>query len=52
MGPSGRFYSYIYLPMLMIGTCGSWVELPIHGRLYPIFVNYVGLPNIHEYSAG
>ena len=35
MGPSGRFYSYIYIyiyfPMLMIGTGGSWVELPVLG---------------------
>ena len=52
MGPSGRFYSYIYLLMLMIGTCGSWVELPVQGRLCPIFVSCVGLPDIHEYSAG
>ena len=29
-----------------------WVELPVQRRLYPIFVNIVGLPDIHEYSAG
>ena len=29
-----------------------WVELPVQRRLCPIFVNNVGLPNIHEYSAG
>ena len=52
MGPSDRFYSYIYLLMLMIGTGGSRVELPLQGRLCPIFVNYVGLPDIDEYSAG
>ena len=52
MGQSGRFYSYIYLLMLMIGTGGSWVELPVQGRLYPIYVSCVGLPDIHEYSAG
>ena len=52
MGSSGRFYSYIYLLMLMIETCGSWVELPVRGRLCPIFVSCVGLPDIHEYSAG
>ena len=52
MGPSARFYSYIYLLMLMIGIGGSWVELPVQGRLCQIFVNYVGLPDIHEYSAG
>ena len=55
MGQSGPFYSYIYiyiyLLMLMIGTCGSWVELPVQRRLCLIFVNCVGLPDIHEYSA-
>ena len=29
-----------------------WVELSIQGRLGPIFVSRVRLPNIHEYSAG
>ena len=29
-----------------------WVELPVQRRLYPIFVSGVGLPDIHEYSAG
>ena len=29
-----------------------WVELHIQWRLYPIFVRGVGLPDIHEYSAG
>ena len=52
MGPSGRFYSCIYLLMLMIGTGGSWVKLPVQGRLCPIFVSHVGLPDIHEFSAG
>ena len=51
MGPSGRFYSCLRLLMLMIGTGGYWVELPIQGRLCPIFVNRVGLPDIYEYSA-
>ena len=35
-----------------VGTGGSWVELPVQRRLYPIFMNSVGLPDIHEYSAG
>ena len=35
-----------------VGTCGSWVELPVQRRLCPIFVNSVRLPDIHEYSAG
>ena len=29
-----------------------WVELPIQRRLCPIFESDVGLPDIHEYSAG
>ena len=37
MGLRFRFHSYIYLVMLMIGTGGSWVELPVQGRLCPIF---------------
>ena len=28
------------------------VELPVQRRLCPIFVKNVGLPDIHEYSAG
>ena len=35
-----------------VGTGGSGVELPVQGRLCPIFVSSVGLPDIHEYSAG
>ena len=35
-----------------VGTGGSWVELPVQRRLCPIFVNSVGLPDIHEYSVG
>ena len=52
MGPSSRFYSFIYLLILMIGTGRSWLELPVQGRLYPISVSRVGLPDTHEYSAG
>ena len=48
------------LPILSIcGPCevvGTgyvlWVELPVQRRLCPIFVNSVGLPDIHEYFAG
>ena len=29
-----------------------WVELLVQRRLCPIFVSSVGLPDIHEYSAG
>ena len=43
-------------PYVVIVNFGTgyvlWVGLPIHGRLYPIFVSSVGLPDIHEYSAG
>ena len=52
MGPSGRFYSFICLPILMIGTGRSWLELPVQGRLCPISVSRVGLHDIHEYSVG
>ena len=29
-----------------------WVELPVQMRLCLIFVSCVGLPDIHDYSAG
>ena len=29
-----------------------WVELPIQMRLCQIFMSGVGLPDIHDYSAG
>ena len=35
-----------------VGTCCSLVELPVQRRLCPIFMSGVGLPNIHDYSAG
>ena len=39
--------------LLIVGTgFVPWVELPIQRRLCPIFVSGVGLPDIHEYSAG
>ena len=39
--------------LLIVGTGFiPWVELPVQRRLCPIFVSGVGLPNIHEYSAG
>ena len=52
MGPSGRFYSCICLMMLMLGQVVPWVEFPVQRRLCPIFVSDVGLPDIHDYSAG
>ena len=51
MGPSGCFYSCIRLMMLFGTSYVLWVELPVQRRLCPIFVNSVGLPDIHEYSA-
>ena len=39
--------------ILIVGTgYVPWVELSVQRRLYPIFVSGVGLPDIHEYSAG
>ena len=39
--------------LLIVGTCFvPWVELPIQRRFCPIFVSGVGLPDIHDYSAG
>ena len=37
---------------MWLGQLVPWVELPVQRRLYPIFMSGVGLPNIHEYSAG
>ena len=50
MGLSGRVYSCTCLMRLMLGQVVVLVELPVQRRLYPIFVNGVGLPDIHEYS--
>ena len=39
--------------LLIVGTgFVPWVELPVQRRLCLIFVSDVGLPDIHEYSAG
>ena len=49
------FYSHVNLlwSLLIVGTgFVLWVELPVQRRLCPIFVSGVGLPDIHEYSAG
>ena len=49
------FYSHLdpvwSLYMVRTGLC-TWVELPVQRRLCPIFMSGVGLPDIHEYSAG
>ena len=47
MGPRGRFYSYISSDV-DVGTCCSWVELPVQRRLCLIFVREVGSPDLHE----
>ena len=49
------FYSHVdhVWLLLIIGTgYVPWVELLVQIRLCPIFVSGVGLPDIHEYSAG
>ena len=49
------FYSHLdpVWSLLIIGTgFVLLVELLVQRRLYPIFVSGVGLPDIHEYSAG
>ena len=49
------FYSHVD-PVWSLSTCWDrfvpWVELPVQRRLCPIFMSGVGLPDIHEYSAG
>ena len=35
-----------------LGQVVLWVELPVQRRLCPIFMSGVGLPDIHDYSAG
>ena len=52
MGQCGRFYSFIYLLILMIGTGRSWLDLHVQRRLCSISVSQVVLPDINEYSAG
>ena len=49
------FYSHVDLmwSSLIVGTgFVPWVELSVQSRLCPIFMSGVGLPDIHEYSAG
>ena len=49
------FYSRLDLVWLLciVGTgYVLWVELPVQRRLCPIFMNSIGLLDIHEYSAG
>ena len=55
MGPSGHF-THMWTQcgdcINCLGQVVFWVELPVQRRLCPIFMNGVGLPDIHEYSAG
>ena len=55
MSLSDHFYSHMdsVWSLLIVGTgFVPWVELSVQRRLCPIFVSGVGLPDIHEYSAG
>ena len=55
MGQSDHFYAHMnpVWSLLIVGTgFVPWVELPVQRRPCPIFVSGVGLPDIHEYSAG
>ena len=54
-GPKSPFLLLLSIcgPCVVVGTgYVLWVELPVQRRLCPIFVSSVGLPDIHEYSAG
>ena len=43
-------------PCVVIVIVGTgyvpWVEIPVQRSLYPIFMSGVGLPDIHDNSAG
>ena len=55
MAPSSHFYLHMdpVWSLLIVGTgFVPWVELSIQRRLCSIFMSDVGLPDIHEYSAG
>ena len=45
-------FTYIGTGCELLGHVVLWVELPVQRRLCPIFVNDVGLPDIHDHSAG
>ena len=57
-GPKWPFLLILFVcgPGVVIVNCLGqiifWVELPVQRRICPIFMSGVGLPNIHEYSAG
>ena len=46
---------FVYGPGVVVVNGTGFVpciELPVQRRLCPIFMSGVGLPDIHEYSAG
>ena len=58
-GPKWPFLLILFHIWTRCGRCElfgtgfvPWVELLVQRRLCPIFVSGVGLPDIHEYSAG
>ena len=52
IGPKWPFLLMYMSSDVDVGTGGSWVELLVQMRLCPIFISGVGLPDIHDYSAG
>ena len=51
-GPKWPFLLMYMSQDIDVGTSCIWVELPVQRRLCPIFMSGVGLPDIHDYSAG
>ena len=57
-GPKWPFLLILNCIWIRCGRCENlgqvvpWVELPVQRRLCQIFLSGVGLPDIHEYSAG
>ena len=51
-GPKWPFLLMCMSHDIDVGTGCIWVELPVQRRLCPILVSGVGVPDIHEYSAG
>ena len=58
MGPSGHFYSFLFVCGPDVAGVKCWdrlcilVELPVQRKFCPIFIGGVRLPDIHEYSVG
>ena len=51
-GPKWSFLLMLCIILDCLEQVCSWVELPVQRRLCLIFVSRVGLPDIHEFSAG